>query len=86
VGTAARKSTRRVAPSSDVPNDATGGVTGLGDFEHNPYTVEGEIERIGAFAAGARRAEGWKGRLAMVLLLAIFVLPVLTGLLVNLLS
>lgn len=61
-------------------------MTGLGDFEHNPYTVEGEIERIGAFAAGARRASGWKGRLAMFLLLAIFVLPLLIGLVADLLG
>ena len=84
MGAADRKTTRRVTPATDVPGAATGGVTGLGDFEHNQYTVEGEIERIGAFAAGARRAEGWKGKLALFLLLAIFVLPVLIGLLVNL--
>lgn len=84
MGAADRKSTRRVVPSSDLPTAATGGVTGLGDFEHNQWTVEGEIERIGAFAAGARRATGWKGRLALFLLAAIFILPVLIGLLVNL--
>jgi hypothetical protein len=79
-----RKSTRRVGPATDPPGAATGGVTGLGDFEHNQYTVEGEIERIGAFAAGARRTEGWKGTLALYLLLAILVLPVVIALLVNL--
>jgi hypothetical protein len=84
MGAAERKSTRRVEPAGDVPGAATGGVTGLGDFEHGQYTVEGEIERIGAFAAGARRAEGWKGRLALYLLLAILVLPVVVGLVVNL--
>jgi hypothetical protein len=78
--------TRRIAQAGDVPEHATGGVTGLGDFEHNQYTVEGEIERIGAFAAGARRASGWKGRLAMILLLSIFVLPLLVGAVVNLAS
>jgi hypothetical protein len=84
MGAADRKSTRRVAASTDLPGAATGGVTGLGDFEHNQYTVEGEIERIGAFAAGARRTSGWKGRLAMFLLLAIFVLPLVIGVAVNL--
>ena len=79
MGAADRKSTRRVAPTGDVPTASTGGVTGLGDFEHNQWTVEGEIERLGAFAAGARRTSGWKGRLAMVLLLAIFVLPLLVS-------
>ena len=37
---------------------------GFPTFEHGQWTFEGEIERLGAFASGARRATGWRRRLA----------------------
>ena len=47
---------------------------GFPDFEHNQWTIEGEIERFGAFGRGMGRAQGWKRGMAIVLL-ALLVLP-----------
>lgn len=52
------------------------GVEGFPAFEHNQWTVEGEIERFGAFGRGASRARGWRRGVAM-LLLALILMPLL---------
>ena len=51
---------------------------GFPEFEHNQWTVEGEIERFGAFGSGVARARGWK-RLVGLFLVALIVLPILLG-------
>lgn len=51
---------------------------GVPSFDHGQYTIEGEIERLGAFASGARRARGPKRIVAIVLVL-LFVLPIVLG-------
>ncbi len=51
---------------------------GFPSFDHNQWTVEGEIERFGAFGQGVARARGWK-RLIGVVLIALIVLPILIG-------
>lgn len=51
---------------------------GFPEFEHNQWTVEGEIERFGAFGAGARRAGGWK-RIVATLLVVGLIAPMLAG-------
>lgn len=51
---------------------------GFPRFRHNQWTVEGEIERLGAFASGARRARGPKRWLAYVLVV-VFVAPMVIG-------
>jgi hypothetical protein len=56
--------------------EAQVGVEGFPAFEHNQWTVEGEIERFGAFGRGAARARGWRRGVAM-LLLALILLPLL---------
>ena len=65
--------------------DLLGGHTGAADaiaeegfpaFEHGQWTVEGEIERFGAFGRGAAHARGWKRGVAFFLL-ALIVLPLL---------
>jgi hypothetical protein len=57
---------------------------GFPAFAHNQWTVEGEIERFGAFGRGAARATGWKRAVAL-LLVALLLGPVLLGGVVNLL-
>ncbi|HEY6531194.1 MAG TPA: hypothetical protein VIY72_02745 [Acidimicrobiales bacterium] len=57
--------------------------SGFPTFEHNQWTVEGEIERFGAFGRGATRAGGWKRVVAIVLVLAL-VAPIVIAGLVNL--
>lgn len=52
---------------------------GFPRFRHNQWTVEGEIERLGYFASGARRARGPK-RWFAYLVVAAFVGPVVLGL------
>jgi hypothetical protein len=57
--------------------------SGFPTFEHNQWTVEGEIERFGAFGRGASRATGWKRTVALVLV-ALLVGPIVVGLAVTL--
>jgi hypothetical protein len=52
--------------------------TGFPEFAHNQWTVEGEIERLGAFGRGGARARGWRRWVAIVLVAAI-VGPLLIG-------
>jgi hypothetical protein len=49
---------------------------GFPAFEHNQWTVEGEIERFGAFGRGVSSARGWKRGVALGLLL-LLLLPLL---------
>jgi hypothetical protein len=56
---------------------------GFPEFEHNQWTVEGEIERFGAFGRGASRATGWKRTVAVVLIV-LLVAPIIIGLVLNL--
>lgn len=44
-------------------------------YEHAPWTVEGEIERFGAFGEGGAAATGWK-RWVAVLVVASLLLGV----------
>ena len=50
-------------------------------FEHNQWTVEGYIERLGAFSRGASRATGWKRTVAFIVAVAMLV-PIVAGLIV----
>ena len=56
-----------------LPDPAVGSTTtayvaqeGFPVFAHSQWTMEGEIERFGAFGRGAARATGWK-RVAVAL-------------------
>ncbi len=49
---------------------------GFPPFEHGQWTVEGEIERFGAFGRGAARTRGWRRGMAITLL-ALIVMPLL---------
>ena len=52
---------------------------GFPNFEHNQWTFEGEIERLGALARGVNRATGGRRRVG-VAMLAVVGLPALVGL------
>lgn len=52
---------------------------GVPIFEHNQWTVEGEIERFGAFAQGAARKRG-PARWLTVFLLAMMLFGLVAGL------
>lgn len=56
---------------------------GVPRFEHDQYTFEGEIERLGAFASGAARATGAKRVIAIGIVL-LFVAPAVVALVVSL--
>ncbi len=51
---------------------------GFPKFRHSQWTIEGEIERFGAFASGARRARGPKRWFAYFLVF-VFVAPIVIG-------
>jgi hypothetical protein len=53
------------------------------EYEHNQWTFEGYIERLGAFSRGASRATGWKRAVALLVAFAIL-LPIAVGLVVYL--
>ena len=44
---------------------------GFPGFEYNQWTVEGEIERFGAFGRGAASATGWKRVVALIMVVVI---------------
>ena len=48
---------------------------GFPGFEYNQWTVEGEIERFGAFGRGAASATGWK-RVVAVVMVAVILAPI----------
>jgi hypothetical protein len=60
-------------------------VEGFPAFEHNQWTVEGEIERFGAFGRGAARARGWKRSVALALV-ALILVPIALQILVVLIQ
>jgi hypothetical protein len=62
----------------EVPESRAQSETGFPSFEHNQWTVEGEIERLGAFGGGVARARGWK-RLVGLFLVVLIVMPILLG-------
>ena len=51
---------------------------GFPKFRYNQWTIEGEIERLGAFASGAQRARGPKRWFALFLVV-VFMAPLLLG-------
>lgn len=50
-------------------------------YEHNQWTFEGYIERLGAFSRGASRATGWKRAIALIVALSMLA-PLAIGLVV----
>jgi hypothetical protein len=62
----------------DDPLEGTEAVVeeGFPAFEHNQWTVEGEIERFGAFGRGVSASRGWKRGVALGLL-TLLLLPFL---------
>jgi hypothetical protein len=56
--------------------------SGFPAWEHNQWTVEGEIERFGAFGRGASRARGWKRVVALVMV-GLIVVPIVVALVAN---
>ena len=50
-------------------------VPGFPGFRHNQWTVEGEIERFGAFGRAASAATGWKRTVAWVMVV-LFLAPI----------
>ena len=44
-------------------------------FAHNQWTIEGEIERMGAFGLAGARATGWKRTVAVVMVI-VFLAPI----------
>ena len=45
---------------------------GFPSFEHNQYTVEGEIERFHHFGMAGARATGWKRAVAVLIVVSFF--------------
>jgi hypothetical protein len=45
---------------------------GFPTFEHNQYTVEGEIERFHHFGMAGARATGWKRAVALLIVVSFF--------------
>jgi hypothetical protein len=54
---------------------------GVPEFEHNQWTIEGEIERFGAFARGSHHVTGWRRGMAIFMALLI-VAPIAISLIV----
>jgi hypothetical protein len=68
-------------PDDDLFGDPMSGTEALVEdgfpaFEHNQWTVEGEIERFGAFGRGATSSRGWRRGVALALLV-LLLLPLL---------
>lgn len=68
-------------PDDDLFGDPLGGTEAVAEegfpaFVHNQWTVEGEIERFGAFGRGATSSRGWRRGVALALLV-LLVLPLL---------
>lgn len=58
--------------------EATEAIVGFPVFEHNQWTIEGEIERFGAFGRGAAHARGWRRKVAVLLVVAM-IAPLVIG-------
>ena len=56
-----------------------GWTAGMPVGRENPYTPAGELEQLGKFARGARRAAGWR-RAARWVIAVVVLLPFLVGL------
>lgn len=72
----------RPPPEEDDEASQARAEHGFPDFENSQWTVEGEIERFGAFAAGVSRSAGWRRGLARamaLLLLALLICGALVG-------
>jgi hypothetical protein len=65
--------------------EGTRAEVGVPPFDHGQYTFEGEIERLGAFASGARRARGPK-RIIAIGLVVLFVLPIVLAAVLEIVS
>jgi hypothetical protein len=57
--------------------------SGFPTWEHGQWTVEGEIERFGAFGRGASRARGWKRVVALVMV-GLILVPIVVAVVVTL--
>jgi hypothetical protein len=79
VGSQGRKRGRRTRSDDGGSRQNIEDGVGLPEFDHNQWTFEGEIERLGAFARGSHRASGWRRILAVVV-----ALPILLGFVVGL--
>lgn len=78
----------RIDQSDPAPEDPSDGSetgthaeVGMPDYKHNQWTIEGEIERFGAFSSGVTRAHGWK-RWVGVFLVVTMLGPIAVGMVV----
>lgn len=55
----------------DRPAQGVSAQEGFPTFQHGPWTIEGEIERFGAFGRGASKVHGPRRWLAVFLVLSI---------------
>jgi len=62
---------------TDLPPEPPTGTTeawaGFPQFEHNQWTIEGEIERMGAFGSAGAKARGWRRGVAVAMALLLVV-------------
>jgi hypothetical protein len=66
VGSQGRKRGRRTRSDRGGSRVNIDDGVGFPEFEHNQWTFEGEIERLGALARGSHRVSGWRRTLAVV--------------------
>ena len=57
----------------EPPSATTEAWSGFPAFEHNQWTVEGEIERMGAFGYAGAKARGWRRGVAVAMALLLVV-------------
>ena len=57
----------------EPPSATTEARSGFPAFEHNQWTVEGEIERMGAFGSAGAKARGWRRGVAVAMALLLVV-------------
>jgi hypothetical protein len=72
-----REVRRRPRPGSREP-ELDDPEPGFPDFEHNQWTFEGEIERLGAYARGTSRRQGRVRVVGLVVAFAMLA-PILIG-------
>jgi hypothetical protein len=73
VGSQGRKRGRRTRSDGGESRQNIEDDVGFPEFDHNQWTFEGLIERLGAFARGSHRVSGWRRILAVVVALPILV-------------